>query len=209
MRIGIREQLAAVCLFISLVPLAVLAIAAWLTQHKFVVDVTSKSLSLTASLKASQISSSLVLIQSTCSTIVSRILLQEALKSFYRGNLTSSEWTDASGDVSGALASGGPSSALLQVIVFSRNQTGNPFGLLNVTGDNAPIQLPGSFPNGSAIFLGDPDLGYPTELYPNITYTETSSPDPADPSINATMASAFADFPLNSTSYLYVYLFSI
>ena len=207
MRIGIREQLAAVCLFISLVPLAVLAIAAWLTQQKFVVDITSRSLSLTASLKASQISSSLVLIQSTCSTIVTRILLQEALKSFYSGNLTSSEWAAASDDVSVALAD--VSTALLQVIVFSRNQTGNPFGLLNITADNASIKLPGSFPNGSDIHLGDPDLGYPPELYPNITYTETSSPDPADSSINATVASAFADFPLNSTSYLYVYLWSI
>lgn len=209
MRIGIREQLAAVCLLISLVPLAVLATAAWLTQQKFVVDLTRRSLSLTASLKASQISSGLVLIQSSCATIVTRILLQDALKSFYCGNLTSEEWTAATDDIAAALASGGPSPALLQVTVFSRNQTGNPFGLLNVTGDNAPIQLPGSFPNGSAIFLGDPDLGYPAELYPNITYIDTWSPDPADSSINATMASAFADFPLSSTSYLYVYLWSI
>jgi osomolarity two-component system sensor histidine kinase SLN1 len=208
MRIGIREQLAVVCLIISLVPLAVLAIAAWLTQQKFVVDVTSRSLSLTASLKASQISSSLLLIQSTCATIVTRILLQDALKTFYLGDTTSSNWAAASADVSGALASGGLS-ALLQVIVFSRNQTGDPDGLLNITGQNAEIKLPGTSPNDSAVILGDPGLGYPTELYPNITYIQTSSPDPADPSVNATIASAFADFPLNSTSYLYVYLWSI
>lgn len=39
-------------------------------------------------------------------------------------------------------------------------------------------------------------------VYPNITYTTTSTPDPADNAVNSTTASAFMDFPLNSTSYL-------
>jgi osomolarity two-component system sensor histidine kinase SLN1 len=39
-------------------------------------------------------------------------------------------------------------------------------------------------------------------LYPNITYTPTSTPDPLDPSVNATMVEAFLDFPLNNTSAL-------
>lgn len=86
--------------------------------------------------------------------------MQEALRSFYRGNSTSNNWTTASNDVGGGLASGGLS-ALLQVIVFSRNGTGNPGGLFNVTDDTVEIQLPGTAPNGSAVFLGDPDLGYP------------------------------------------------
>ena len=201
MRIGIREQLGFVVLFVALVPLAVLAIAVWITSHSFITNVTSESLILTASLKASQIASDLTLIQSTCATIVTRILIQEALKSFYKGNLTSNNWTAATNDVSGALASGGLS-ALLQVTVFSRNATGNPAGLFNVTGENVDIQLPGTSPNGSIVMLGDPDLGYPSMLYPNITYTTTSSPDLADPSINGSVAAAFADFPLNATSNL-------
>jgi len=165
------------------------------------VNITSKSLALTASLKAQQISSDLVLIQSTCATIVTRILLQQALKSFYQGNQTAAVFAPAMSDVSGALASGGLS-ALLQVIVFSRNETGNPNGLFNITAPSAGIQLPTSYPNGSAVMLGDDGLGYPPMLYPNITYIPTSQPDTADPTVNATIASAFADFPLNSTSYL-------
>ena len=51
MRIGIREQLAAVVLVTALLPLAVLAIAVWINNHNLVVNVTSQELSLTASLK--------------------------------------------------------------------------------------------------------------------------------------------------------------
>jgi osomolarity two-component system sensor histidine kinase SLN1 len=201
MRIGIREQLGFVVLFVALVPLAVLAIAVWVNSHAFITNITKNSLSLTASLKASQIASDLTLIQSTCGTIVTRILIQDALKSFYSGNRTLNNWTAATNDVSGALASGGLS-ALLQVTVFSRNGTGNQSGLFNVTGNNVDIQLPGTAPNGSVVMLGDPDYGYPSMLYPNISYAASSTPDPADHSINGTTASAFADFPLNATSSL-------
>jgi len=135
MRIGIREQLAVVVLLSALVPLAVLAIAVWINNHNLVVNVTSQELTLTASLKASQIASDLLLIQATCATIVTRILLQQAIKNFYHGN---TNWTSAINDVAGALASGGYSS-LLQVIVFSRNATGNSTGLLSSTADNTGI----------------------------------------------------------------------
>jgi osomolarity two-component system sensor histidine kinase SLN1 len=170
MRIGIREQLAFVVLLTSLVPLAILAITTWVNNHNFVIDITSKSLSLTASLKAAQIASDLLLIQSTCSTIVTRVLIQNALKSFYKGNQTAMNWTTALNDVTGALASGGLS-ALLQVTVFSRNQTGSPFGLLNATADlgDSGIALPITYPNGSNVMLGDPGLGYPEALYPNVS----------------------------------------
>lgn len=170
MRIGIREQLAFVVLLTSLIPLAILAIATWVNNHNFVVDITSKSLSLTASLKAAQIASDLLLIQSTCSTIVTRILLQNALKSFYRGNQTSMNWTAANNDVISALASGGLS-ALLQVTVFSKNGTGDGYGLLNATADlgTSGIGLPFNYLNGSQVMLGDPGLGYPEALYPNVS----------------------------------------
>jgi len=92
MRIGIREQLAVVVLLTAFVPLAVLAIATWINNHNFVVDITSQSLSLTASLKAAQIASDLLLIESTCSTITTRILIQTALKRFYAGNTTAANF---------------------------------------------------------------------------------------------------------------------
>jgi osomolarity two-component system sensor histidine kinase SLN1 len=112
MRIPIREQLAGFLLITSLVPLAVLAIATWINNHNFVTGITSNSLELTASLKATQIASDLLLIQSTCATIVTRILLQDALRSFYRGNQSEVNWSRAQRDISGALRSGGYSSLL-------------------------------------------------------------------------------------------------
>lgn len=105
MRIGIREQLGAVILLTSLVPLAVLSIAVWINNKNFVFSITSQELSLTASLKASQIASDLLLIQSTCATITTRILLNESLKAYYRGNQTSTNFTAAINDVSSALDS--------------------------------------------------------------------------------------------------------
>jgi len=86
-------------------------------------------------LKASQVAADLLLIQATCSTIVTRILLQQALRNFYAGNQTTANFASAQDDVNGALASGGLS-ALLQVIVFPRNLTGNPHGVLNATATN-------------------------------------------------------------------------
>jgi osomolarity two-component system sensor histidine kinase SLN1 len=147
-------------------------------------------------LQASQIASDLLLIQATCSTIVTRILLQDALKAFYLGNTSDSNWVSALRDVNGALASGGFSS-LVQTVVYSRNSTGSsPNGLLMATANTTGIQLPDQYPNGTYAMLGDPGtLGYPTELYPNITYGITNTPD-------ATNATAFLDFPLNATSAL-------
>lgn len=129
MRIGIREQLGLVVLVTSLVPLIVLALATWFNNYNFTVNTKQGALSLTASLKASQIAADLLLIRATCSTIVTRILLQQSLRNFYAGN---EDFTEAREDVSGALASGGLSS-LLQVVVFSRNETGDKSGILNVT----------------------------------------------------------------------------
>lgn len=133
---------------------------------------------------------------------MTRILLQDALKSFYHGNTSDDNWTAAQKDVNGALASGGFSS-LVQTVVYSRNTTGNATGLLRATAYTTGIQLPEKYANGSYVMLGDAgDLGYPTELYPNITYGSSSTPDPVEPTQKAINASAFPDFPLNATSTL-------
>ena len=200
MKVGIREQLAVVVLLASLVPLAVLAIATWVNNYNFVASIKSQGLTLTASLKAAQISADLNLIQNTCATIVTRILFQDAVKSFYFGNenTTSFNWTTASQDLLGGLSSGG-FVALLQVKVFSKNETGNAQGILNVTTEAPGITLPYKYPNGSYYVLGDAGLGYPPPLYPNITYSTTMIPDPEDPAVNETLLSAFPNFPLNGS----------
>lgn len=72
---------------------------------------------------------------------------------------------------------GGTNSILLQAILFPNNDTGtgNVNGLVNVTSESAgdPIKLPTLDANGREVSLGDPGLGYPPQLYPNLTYTST------------------------------------
>jgi osomolarity two-component system sensor histidine kinase SLN1 len=199
-RIGIRAQLAVAVLLCAFIPLMVLSVAVWINNHDFVVSVTKNELALTASLKAAQIASNLLIIQSTCSTIASRILLQNALKNFYK-NPSGTNFTNAQSDLQSALASGGFSS-LLQTVVFSRNTTGDRAGIMQATAANQSIST-GTYGNGTLAYLGDMGtLGFPSLLYPNITYTTLDSPDPMDPSVNATRANAFLDYPLNKTAAL-------
>ncbi|RDL39196.1 CheY-like protein [Venustampulla echinocandica] len=198
MRIGIREQLAAIVLLTALVPLAVLAISVWVNSYSFIIGVTNSQLSLTASLKAAQIASDLLLIQSTCTTMTTRIIMQSALREFYKGNISALNTSRVSDDIGSALAGGGLS-ALLQVKIFSRNATGNAYGIVNATASTPGIDIPDAADNGSAVAIGDKDFGYPSGLYPNITYKETSDPDPMDPSKNFTIVNAFPDFPLNQS----------
>jgi osomolarity two-component system, sensor histidine kinase SLN1 len=92
MRIGIREQLAALGLIVVLVGLAVVSIPTWLYVHDFITQVKTEGLAETASLKAAELSSHLILLQSTCSSITTRLIIQQALQSFRaNGTLSSSQ----------------------------------------------------------------------------------------------------------------------
>lgn len=66
MRIPIRIQLGGVILVSSLIGLAVISIAVWVTIHEFVLDLRASRLALTASLKAAQLATNL---DSQCSLI--------------------------------------------------------------------------------------------------------------------------------------------
>ncbi|CAJ2502400.1 Uu.00g097940.m01.CDS01 [Anthostomella pinea] len=201
MRVAIREQLAALVLFAVLLALAIVAIPTWIYVNSFVVGVETDGLSLTASLKAAQVASQIELIQTTCTTITTRLLVQSAFQSFYRGNTSDSNWAQASDDLRSALNSGG-SANLLQTRLFSCNETGaSSEGLVSVTGDNlTQVLLPYKAANGSDVYLsGDQNYGYPPSLYPNITYYNSSNPDPDNPGYNATTARPFPDIRIDST----------
>lgn len=203
MRVAIREQLAALVLFAVLIGLAVLSIPTWIYVNRFVVGVETSGLSLTASLKAAQVASEIELIQTTCNHISTRLLIQETLSSYYLGNDTELMWSQASADISSALlARPGVTSNLIQARLYSRNQTGgdNPGGLLSVTGTNvSEIMLPYKAADGSQAFLGDNPSGYPPMLYPNITYYNSTDPDPGYPNHTAVVARPFPDIRIDST----------
>ncbi|RLM00302.1 hypothetical protein CFD26_106176 [Aspergillus turcosus] len=190
MRIPIAVQLGLLVLVPALVGLAVLSIATWVNNYNFVVDVQSEGLELVAQIKASQIASNLKLLESTCKTIVTRLLIQGALGRFYNGNSSDANWTSSVTDVQSAMGSNNYLD-LYQAIIFSRDGQGNRHGLLNVTAkDIAVIPLPYTYSNGTAVMLGDEGLGYPPALYPNLTYS------PASDGSNTTDVYAFSDCKL-------------
>ncbi|KAL1861420.1 hypothetical protein VTK73DRAFT_7122 [Phialemonium thermophilum] len=197
MRIAIREQLAALVIFAVLVALAIVSIPTWIYVNNFVVGVESDGLALTASLKAARISSEIQLVQSTCENIASRLLLQQAFLNFYNGSGTNT-FDDAARDIQSALSTGGIASRLLQARLFSRNSSGNPNGLVNVTSAASNIQLPYLTPDGTRANLSDTPYGYPPILYPNITYQDLGYPNPYFPSTPAFAANAFPDVRLSS-----------
>lgn len=197
MRIAIREQLAALVISAVLVALAIVAIPTWIYVNNFVVRVESDGLSLTASLKASRIASEIDLVKSICQTVATRILLQQGFVDFYNGNSTTEPFANARSDLESAL---GSIAGLLQAKLYSRNTTGSPLGLVNVTGTGVgsqAIKLPYMLPNGSRVHLGDPEYGFPSSLYPNLTYEGLGYPNPYVPSTPAFVANAFPGVRLN------------
>ncbi|EXF77206.1 hsp90-like protein [Colletotrichum fioriniae PJ7] len=190
-RVAIREQLAFLVVVAVLVGLMILSVPVWIYVNQFVTQVEGRELALTASLKASRISAELELVQTSIITISSRILIQRSLFTFYDGNTTDENWAQAKGDLNSALSVGGLT-GLLQGRIYSRNITGNGYGLLNVTGEKVPeIALPYPGANGSQIFLSDSAEGYPPALYPNITYQDLGRQNQYRNNTRAYAANAF------------------
>jgi osomolarity two-component system sensor histidine kinase SLN1 len=205
MRVAIREQLAALVIFAVLVALAIVSIPTWIYVYNFVVGVETNALSLTASLKAARISSQIDLVQTTCQTISTRLLLQQAFSNFYNSTQTENAtaiFDNARRDLQSALSSDGLT-GLQQARLYSRNTTGNPYGLLNVTGTGIGtqefnIELPYLAPDGSRVNLSDTTYGYPPMLYPNITYQDLGFVNPFVPTTPAFAANAFPDVRLSN-----------
>ncbi|PNS21637.1 Histidine protein kinase 1 [Sphaceloma murrayae] len=181
MRIPIREQLAALLLCASLVGLGVISIATWVTNYNFVLGIRSSRLSISASLKASQMASNLALLENSAQFVASRIVVQEALQNYNdNGDNSQTNWARAIPDMQAAI--GGPASGgavgrslLLQSQIRPRTSNG-PAGaaaVLNTTSMEIErsIKLPYTYPNGSDVYLGDDGLGFPPELYPNLTFS--------------------------------------
>ncbi|PPJ57836.1 hypothetical protein CBER1_00080 [Cercospora berteroae] len=180
MRLSIRHQLALLLVFSSVVGLAALAIAIWITNHNFVLDVTASRLRTTAVLKAAQIAFNLELMQTAATFLTTRTIIQSALERYNDGsNTTVENWADAATDLSATLGTVGPltNPLVLQAQVFSRNISG-PAGsasVLNSTGTGINVELPWEDPQGNPVSLGDSQYGYPSALYPNLTITQTGS----------------------------------
>ncbi|TLD21515.1 hypothetical protein PspLS_09189 [Pyricularia sp. CBS 133598] len=203
MRIAIREQLALLVVLATLVALAIVSIPVWIYVHQFIIGVQENALSLTASLKAARIAAEIDLLQTTCSTIASRVLVQRALLNFYNGSSSPSLWNEARIDVENALNLPGQPD-LLQARIYSRNSTGSSStGLMATTSTMFhDIKLPYNKPDGTPAMLGNDTYGFPPMLYPNITYTDTGEPSPISPDTNIFFADAFPGIRLTQGLFL-------
>ncbi|KAF2661971.1 hypothetical protein K491DRAFT_700663 [Lophiostoma macrostomum CBS 122681] len=167
MRIPIREQLGCLVLLASLIGLAVVAIATWVTNHNFVLDIRSTRLSLTASLKSAQLSSNLLVMQTTVKGTATRIAIQSALQRYYGGNNTVENWGRTLDDLSAVFQGGAGTQGFLTVQAQIYPTNTSDFSLVNSTAEQLePVVLPYLTPNGSNATLGDPQYGFIPELYP-------------------------------------------
>ncbi|OMP82456.1 Two-component system protein B [Diplodia seriata] len=202
MRIPIREQLGFLVLLVSLVALAVIAAATWITNYNFVLDIRASRLTLTASLKASQLASNLLLMQSTVRSASSRVVIQRALQRYNDGNATYRQslanWTSSQADLAAVFDGGQQMTLLLQAQIWPKNYTGTAADNVKVAATaslvSGKLALPMTYDNGSTVYLGDPGLGYPPQLYPNMTFTSQGVND----TFNETLAH-YAGQTLNET----------
>jgi osomolarity two-component system, sensor histidine kinase SLN1 len=184
----------------------VLGIAVWFQNYSFITTIRLSGLSLTASLKAAQVSSTLLLYQSQCLAMTTRVLIQSALGRYNqgtfssynistlyvsplanagasKGNQTNQNWIRPQSDLTGALGNG---DLLVQAALYPAFDPANQTainGLLNVTAEGlngTAVKLPYNYPNGSAVYLGNDEFGYPPTLYPNLTYSANTSAASAD-----------------------------
>ncbi|KAI9659826.1 MAG: Histidine kinase [Bathelium mastoideum] len=175
MRIPIREQLGLVILFCTLVGLAVIAIATWVTNHSVVLGLREQRLSIVASLKAGQLTSNFQLMGSSVRAASTRVLLQNAIQQYNNGDTSAATSSTVEADLKAGLQGGQQAALLLQAVIYPNTSNGpSPFRpIFNATGDGVSgvIQLPYKYSNGTPVTLGDENAGYPPELYPNITFS--------------------------------------
>ncbi|KAK8173343.1 hypothetical protein IWX90DRAFT_381988 [Phyllosticta citrichinensis] len=182
MRIPMREQLGLLVLLTSLLGLAVISIATWVTNHNFVLGIRASRLTLTASLKAAQLASNFLLMQSLAGGVASRIVIQDSLKRYNEGDASyraSFNWNNAETDLS-AVFDGG-TNLLLQAQLWPNTYDGpaSNTSAIKATATSAlgKLPLPAQHANGTEVHLGDPDRGYPSRLYPNLTFSTQGMQD--------------------------------
>lgn len=169
MRISIRTQLGTLFILSSLISVTVVSVALFVTLQNLVLILRAQRLALTASLKATQVGTSLENMDNTVQTLSTRPWLREALQGYNAGNHSDTLIETARTDFANALTGGQQQATALQVAITAASG-GSP--ILNVTarGTFEPaIPLPYNQADGSTIWLGQGPQGYSPALLPNIT----------------------------------------
>ncbi|KAF2789147.1 hypothetical protein K505DRAFT_352768 [Melanomma pulvis-pyrius CBS 109.77] len=185
MRIPIREQLGCLVLLASLIGLAVIAIATWVTNHSFVLSIRATRLTLTASLKSAQISSNLLLMQYTVRQTANRLAIQSALQRYNAGNDTDQNWSRSRDDLAAVFTGDGQNFLTVQAQIYPANSSA--FSVLNATSDAfLNQQLPYQSADGTPATMGNNSTGFVPELYPKFETIQVP--------INGTANQTFATF---------------
>lgn len=155
-------------------------------------------MSLTASLKAAQMSSNLLLLQASIRSTATRVLIQSALQRYNNGNNSAQNWSRPEQDLQAVFQGDQTASQLLQARIYPANSS--KISLLNATAANVlnSITLPYQDPSGSNATFGGP-WGYPPELYPSFTPYEI----PVNSTFNQTVAN-FNGRPIDGENFLLI-----
>lgn len=127
--------------------------------------------------------------QSTARTASTRVLVQNALRRYNAGNNTEQNWVSATNDILAIFQGGQQIALMLQARVYPKNDTGlaGDKPVIEATGTDisGAIPLPRLNPDGSPAYLGEGELGFPSNLYPNFTFSDR----PVNDTYNTTVAS--------------------
>jgi osomolarity two-component system sensor histidine kinase SLN1 len=135
------------------------------TNHNFVLDIRSTRLSLTASLKSAQLSSNLLLMQSTVKGTSTRIAIQSALKRYYDGNNTVENWARTKDDLQAVFMKAGAGYLTVQARIYPLDPSIGPV-VEDTADDLRSVRMPETRGDGTMATL---DNTFLPELYPNFT----------------------------------------
>ncbi|KAJ4375508.1 Histidine kinase osmosensor [Didymella sp. IMI 355093] len=179
-----------------MIGLAVIAVATWVTNHNFVLNIRSTRLNLTASLKAAQVASNLNLMQIVVGQASNRLSPQAALERYYQGDRTSKNWDRTNEDYDALFTGNMRNRMAIQARIYRRDTTDEI--LFSRTADTMlGVQLPYNGANGQSATLGDSTYGFVPELYPRFNVTTIP--------VNNTFNSYEGNYdgrPINNDSYL-------
>ncbi|KAF2127900.1 hypothetical protein P153DRAFT_318963 [Dothidotthia symphoricarpi CBS 119687] len=174
MRVPIREQLGCLVLLASLIGLAVIAIATWITNHAFVLDLRTDRLQFTAALKTSQLSSNLALMQILVKQAANRLSPQSALQRYYENNNNTVEnWSRVVEDYDAIFGSDQDTRIIVQARIYPYNSSDTVL-FERTAATMYDVQLPYSSANGQVATMGDADSGFIPELYPSFAVRATA-----------------------------------
>jgi osomolarity two-component system sensor histidine kinase SLN1 len=154
-------------------------------------------LTLTASLKAAQLSSNLSLMQILVLQAASRLSPQTALGRFYAGNYSAENWSRTMEDYDAIFSGDAKTRVAIQAQIYQANSTDH--SIFNRTAYTvADVVLPYLTPDGRNATLGDPVYGFIPELYPKFDVTPTRVNDSF-----STYKGSYNGRPIDNTSYLF------